>query len=155
MPTATLNIIINSIFEKVKDFGKLFLRYFISFCSARGVRAKFFRVSALRLPLPSLCQILFFALADFFKISVLDRFFSWGFAPIFLFFPPLSEIFRTILFHAFLLQSPYLSWLYYTPFSTILSTLFAQFILFFVLFYYLFVSVYYIIVCLDYALHLA
>ena len=150
-----LNIIINSISEKVKDFGKLFLKYFISFCSARGVRAKFFRVSALRLPLPSLCQILFFALADFFKISVLDRFFSWGFAPIFLFFPPLSEIFRTILFHAF---SPPISLSFiiilYT-FSTILSTLFAQFLHFFALFYYLFVSVYYIVVCLDYALYTA
>ena len=155
MPTATLNIIINSIFVKVKDFGKLFLRYFISFCSARGVRAKFFRVSALRPPLSRLRQILFFALADFFKISVLDRFFSWGFAPIFLFFPPLSEIFRTILFHAFSpLASLIFIFILYT-FFTILSTVFVLFSRFFVWFYYLFVSVYYIIVCLNYALYLA
>ena len=33
-----LNIIINSISEKVKDFSKLFLKYFISFCSAWGLR---------------------------------------------------------------------------------------------------------------------
>ena len=34
-----LNIIINSISEKVKDFSKLFLKYFISLCSAWGVRS--------------------------------------------------------------------------------------------------------------------
>ena len=123
---ATLNIIINSIFEKVKDFGKLFLRYFISFCSARGVRAKFFRGLALRPPMPSLRQILFFALADFFKISVLDRFFSWGFAPIFLFFPPLSEIFRTILFHAFSTPTSLIFMIILYTFSTILSTFFCS-----------------------------
>lgn len=34
-----LNIIINSISEKVKDFSKLFLKYFISFCSAWLLRS--------------------------------------------------------------------------------------------------------------------
>ena len=95
------------------------------------MRAKFFRGLALRPPLPSLRQILFFALADFFKISVLDRFFSWGFAPIFLFFPPLSEIFRTILFHAFStpISLPFMIILY--TFFTVLSTFFSQFLHFF------------------------
>ena len=57
------------------------------------MRAKFFRVSALRPPLPCLRQFLFFSLAEFLKFSALDRFFLWEFASTFFIFPPLSEIF--------------------------------------------------------------
>ena len=138
MPTATLNIIINSIFEKVKDFGKLFLRYFISFCSARGVRAKFFRVSALRPPLPCLRQILFFALADFFKISVLDRFFFVGVCSHFFIFPSafwnfpnhsLSRFFfsNLLTFHDYIIH------LFYYLVNTFLLNLFS-FLCYFIIF---------------------
>jgi len=88
----------------------------ISFCSVRGVRAKFFRVSALRPPLPCLRQFLFFSLAEFLKFSALDRFFSWGFAPIFYFFLRFLKFSEPFSFTLFLPPSPYLSWLYYTPF---------------------------------------
>ena len=90
----TFNIIINSNSEKVKDIGKLFLRYFISFCSAWGVC----RPSA-----PSLApQIFIFCSSRFFQnFCARALFFFSACARLHGFSVTVSENFWTILFQEF------------------------------------------------------
>ena len=89
-----LNIIINSISEKVKDFSKLFLKYFISLCSAWGVRSP----SA-----PSLApQIFIFGSSRIFQNFCARAIFSSRFAPrLHTFSETLSEISEPFSFSSF------------------------------------------------------